>query len=461
MTSLHYTGALLVLLLITGLGLYSGSRVKTASDFSAGGRRAGAGIVAGSIIGTLVGGAATIGTAQLAFNYGFSAWWFTLGGGLGCLVLLLFYATPLYESNVTTMPQAIAREYGRNAATAVTILTSLGSFLSIISQVLSSVTLITSVTAMHAAAATLLTAIITVFYVLFGGVWGAGIVGMAKTALICVFVGFCGIMAVIWQGGWEAFTTALPAGRYFSLFARGFAVDMGAGVSLILGVLTTQAYIQAVISAKTLRLARTGVVISAALIPLMGVAGIVVGLFMRINAPDIVPGQALPLFVMRYMPPLFAGMVLATLLVAVVGTAAGVGLGLSSMLCNDIFRVYCKPDASDKTLLAASRIILLGILLAAALITLGNMGSLILGWSFMSMGLRGAVAFGALSAALFLPGRIPASYAVWSMVVGPVCILAGKPFIGNIVDPLFFGLAGSLCVLLAGYCRNKRAQTPS
>ena len=42
-------------------------------------------------MGTLVGGASTIGTAQLAYSFGFSAWWFTLGAGLGCVMLAAFY----------------------------------------------------------------------------------------------------------------------------------------------------------------------------------------------------------------------------------------------------------------------------------------------------------------------------------------------------------------------------------
>ena len=451
---MHYLGALLVLLLITGLGFYSGSRVKSADDFAGGSKKAGAGIVAGSIIGTLVGGASTIGTAQLAFTFGFSAWWFTLGGGIACIILGGLYAKPLYEGGITTMPQVLSREYGRGVATTATVLTSLGSFLSIVSQVLASIALVTSVTTLPSGLATLITLVLMIAYVLFGGVWGAGIVGIAKTLLLCIAVGACGIMAVIWQGGFGAFVAALPAEHFFSLVARGAAVDIGAGLSLILGVLTTQAYIQSLISARSLRLSRAGVFVSAALIPLVGIAGIFIGMYMRLNAPDIVPGSALPLFVLRHMPPLFGGAVLATLLVTVVGSAAGVSLGLSSMFCSDIYRVYIRPDANDKKVLAVSRMTLATILTAAALVTLGNLGSLILGWSFMSMGLRGAVAFGVLSAALFLPGRIPKAYAMASMYVGPVCILAGKPFIGTIIDPLFFGVFGSLIVLAAGYFRH-------
>ncbi len=74
MTIWHTAGAMLMLAFITCVGLRSGRRVKSAGDFNGSGREAGAGIVAGILIGTLVGGASTIGTAQLAFSYGFSAW---------------------------------------------------------------------------------------------------------------------------------------------------------------------------------------------------------------------------------------------------------------------------------------------------------------------------------------------------------------------------------------------------
>ncbi len=67
------------------------------------------------------------------------------------------------------------------------------------------------------------------------------------------------------------------------------------------------------------------------------------------------------------------------------------------------------------------------------------------------MGLRGSVAFGVLTAAIFLRGRIPHRYAMWSMLVGPLCILIGKPWIGNSMDPLFIGVAGSIIVLAAGF----------
>ena len=62
-------------------------------------------MVAGTIAGTCVGGASTIGTAQLAFSVGVSPWWFSLGLGLGLVVMAAFYASPLRRAGLETVPE--------------------------------------------------------------------------------------------------------------------------------------------------------------------------------------------------------------------------------------------------------------------------------------------------------------------------------------------------------------------
>jgi SSS family solute:Na+ symporter len=456
MTSLHYIGALLVLALITGVGIYSGKRVSSAGDFATGGRKAGVGIVAGTIIGTLVGGSSTIGTAQLAFTYGFSAWWFTLGGGIACLVLALGFVKPLYNSEISTLPQIFSREYDEKSSTVATVLSSIGTLFAIVAQLLSGMALVTSVSHIGPAAATILIVILMLVYVVFGGVWGSGLVGIAKTILMYSAVLFCGVMAINLGGGVSAFTTALPHEQYFNLVARGPFVDLGAGISLILGVITTQTYIQAVISAKNLKVSKAGVLLSACLIPIIGIAGIFVGMYMKLHSPALSPAQALPTFVMQNTPPIVAGIIMATLLVALVGTGAGLALGMSSMISNDIYKVYFNKNANDKTLLKATRIIIALILGTAALFTTGNMGSLILGWSFMSMGLRGAVSFAPMCVALFFPGRVDKKFALYAIIAGPVFVLIGKFILPSFIDPLFLGVGISILIMLTGYFTNKK-----
>src|SRR5690554_766138 len=105
-TSAHIIGAVITLLFFIGLGIQSGKKVKSESDFS-GGKSSGMLFVAGGILGTLVGGNSTIGTAQLAFTNGLSAWWFTLGSSLGCLVLGLLFTKPIRQSECKTIQQII------------------------------------------------------------------------------------------------------------------------------------------------------------------------------------------------------------------------------------------------------------------------------------------------------------------------------------------------------------------
>ncbi|HCJ58318.1 sodium:solute symporter family protein [Lutispora sp.] len=458
LTYQHIIGIVFTLFLITLVGAYSGRMVKNSSDFSVGGKKAGAGIITGTIMGTLVGGASTIGTAQLAFLYGFSAWWFTLGAGIGCLILALFFSGPLHRSDKETVPQILAEEFGGLARPISSIFVSLGTFLNIIAQILSAVALLTSMFKISPIAASVISIMLMSAYVIFGGVWGTGLVGVAKLILLYISVIAGGIIAVTYGGGIGHFVNTFPSFPYFSLFGRGVWIDGAAGFSLVLGVLSTQTYIQAVLSGKTLRDARTGSLISAFMIPPIGIAGIFIGLFMKMNHPNMNAASAFPRFVLEYMSPWLGGIVLATLLVAVVGTGAGLALGISTIFTKDIYKNYINKNADDDRLLKVSRWVIVVCLVLALLFTTGNAKSLILKWSFMSMGLRGATVFMPLCAALFMKGKVKSSYAICSMVISPISVMLGKIFLPQSFDPLFLGVTTSILITILGMFDSENHQ---
>ena len=126
--SFSITFALTVMAMLA-LAITGTRRVKTATDFSLAGRQAGSWNVAGGIMGTLVGGASTVGTVQLAFLYGFSAWWFTLGSGLACLFLGCALAPALRQGMVETIPQFISRYHGERARVVASLFSALGMFI--------------------------------------------------------------------------------------------------------------------------------------------------------------------------------------------------------------------------------------------------------------------------------------------------------------------------------------------
>lgn len=443
-------GMAATLLLIVGVGVYAGKKVKSGQDFNTGSDM-GVSMVAGALIGTLVGGASTIGTAQLAFQYGFSAWWFSLGGGIGLLMMAVFFAKPLKNSGLVTLPQILTREYGKKVATTAAILMSVGTFMSIVSQLLSGVALVTSVCAVPTAVAMAIVVALMVVYVVFGGAWGTGMVGVVKTVLLYVTTLVCGIASLKLAGGLDTFTEALPAERYFNLFARGGWKDGGAGASLVFGVLTTQAYILPIVSARSVKVSKAGAALGGGLTALIGLAGIFVGLYMRVYMPDTEASVVLPKFVLTCLPDFVGGVILATLLIALVGTGAGLALGISSMLCNDIYKVLIRPKATGKECLRFSRIVIVLILVSAALFGVGEVGSTILSWSFLSMGLRGAVAFAPLCFALFSPGRMGKKVAGAAMIAGPLLVILGSFLLPDHIDPLFLGMGGALLICFAGW----------
>ena len=457
--SLVYIGLAATLLVIVSLSIWSGSRAKKNAKNSMG-------VVAGVITGTLVGGSSTIGTAQLAYQFGMSAWWYTLGAGVACMVLALVYAVPLRRTGGSTLVGIIRKEYGPKAGMAVSVLSSVGTFINVIPQVISATAVLAVIfPSMSLEFAATFSVVFMILYVIFGGTKGAGMVGIVKMVLIYLTMIAASVMVLKMAGGFHGFTREVRAiqdpvcSNFFYLFSRGIGTDAGAGLSAILGVLTTQTYAQGVLSGRTDKDGVGGALISAFLIPPIGLGGILVGLHMRANAAlyaGVTAKTALTAFVTAHMPPLLAGIILGTLFITVVGTGAGIALGISTMLTNDIWGQLVPKFREPKAKAILSKVMIAAVLAVAGLLTCGPLGDIILHFTFMSMGLRGAVVFMPLCCALWLPGRIPSRYVIASVVSGPLLVLLFGLWKVLPFDPLFLGVAVSGLIMAAGFKSKKQ-----
>ena len=458
--ALFLTGLIATLTVIVGLSIWTGARKKAGGE-----NKNGLPIVAGVIMGTLVGGSSTVGTAQLAYTYGMSAWWFTLGAGIACLVLAVVYALPLRRSGCPTLVGMIRKEFGPTAGMTASILNSVGTFINIISQLIAATAVIAVVLpSLGIVPAVVISAVFMVLYVVFGGTKGAGVVGIVKTVLLYVAMMACGVMVLFMVGGFSSFTQMVhaiddPNGvNFFSLFARGAGEDLGAALSLLFGVLTTQTYAQGVLTAKSDRTGRGGALLSAFLIPPIGIGGILVGLYMRANEAlyaGVTAKTALTTFVTAHMPPLLAGVILGALFIATVGTGAGLALGISTVLNNDIVKKLTHRFDDPKKADRLSKVWIVAVLALACCLSTGALGDVILQFAFMSMGLRAAVVFWPLCAALFFPGRVDRRWALAAIIAGPVAVLIGN-FLSLPFDPLFLGLAIGLVLILLGIALKKK-----
>lgn len=458
-------GLLISVLGIVALAVFTGAK-------KSGGKKEGisSAVVAGLIMGTLVGGSSTVGTAQLAYNYGMSAWWFTLGAGIACLILALVYVKPLRASGCPTLVGMIKQEYGPSAGMAATVLNSVGTFINILSQLLAASAVIQVIwETMGTPVAIIVAAVFMILYVVFGGAKGAGIVGILKLVLLYVAMVSCGVIALTKLGGVSgAVSTLKSVGeglglKFTSLFCRGVGTDAGACVSLILGVLTTQTYAQAVLSASSDRAGRTGALVSTFLIPPIGIFGILVGLYMRTvtDPATFVAKKALTSFILNYsnMPGLLAGIVLGALFIASVGTGAGLALGIATMINREFIQ---KKGSSHKLSSdAMSKLLIIVVLGLATALSCTPIGDTILKFAFMSMGLRGCTVFAPLCFLIWAKNRVPNVYALWSILGGSiVALILGVLNLFNVIalpcDAVFPGVAIGLVVMFIGLAVGKK-----
>lgn len=457
LSMVHLVSLVLTLILTMLPGIIASRRIKSADDYNVGGRSAGVGMVAGSIIGTIVGGAATVGTAQLGFKLGLTSWWFTLGSGIALLIMAAFYAKPLRASGLTTVAEFLVTNYGKPAGWLATVSSCAGIFFSIVASTLTALHLVAGIFGVNLYISALLILLITAGFVFLGGISGSGMAGIIKIILIfaSIFVG--GVLAYGDLGGSAGLTAALPDQPWFTLFGRGVEDGLFSLCSMIVGVISTQTYVQALFSAKDSKTAAVGCVTAACIVIPVGLPSVMIGMFMHINHPEINSIDALPLYLSTYLPDWLGGIGLAALLLSALGSIAGLALGIGTMISRDIISKLWR-SATAVNLLWASRFSVLLAAAAAIVFVFFHLDSSVLEWNYLSMALRGSGIFLPLTFCVFFPHRVRASMGVAAMGAGIFAALFWKHISPWQINSLFPALVYNLIFLAVGlYWGNKKA----
>lgn len=410
LTFLHILIISATVFAVIGSGFYVSRSVRSSAGYSVAGRSAGASLVAGSIAGTVVGGGATVGTAQLAYSFGLSAWWFTLGSGIAFILMGIFYAKRLRNTALETIPQYLELYYGKKAEALSSIISSIGILLSAVASSLPGIEIISALFGLTPFLSALLLMALVIAYTFFGGMKSAA--------------------------------------SHFDLMGQGTDSAMAHLFSVIIGVLCTQTYIQCIFSAGTPLKAASGCFIAALIVIPIGLPSVAVGMYMHAAEPGTLPILVLPTFLVNHVPVLIGGLAMSGIILSLLGSIGGLSLGIGTMISHDILSPLLKIT-DDRKLLRLTKLTVLAVMILASLIAIMNRGTEILFWNYLSMGLRGGGIFLPFTLAVFWPGHLNADWAVFSMagstIAAIIAALAKFPF-----DPLFIGLAVSFLLILPG-----------
>ena len=342
------------------------SRKTTSSDAFVG---AGMGVFAIVCVacGQWLGGTATTGCSEYGFTSGISGWWYTIANGIGMLMMGLFFAERYRKYGEVTIPGIIEKVVGPKSRLVCSCLLIFVMIAVGLSQMIAAGKLGQSLLGMDFTLSCCIFAVIFIIYTMSGGMDSVE----ATNKLHIGFMYFGMILAVILalreMGGWSSFKTTLDAvdaaegTHHFSMFGVGASKVTSWIVASVLSAGAAQASIQPVLAAKNPKVAKKACLISVLVVAPFGLFTCMLGMSARAMSEMGVlgtitdPKLAYTTLIMHF-PPVVGGIILASILAAVLSTVSPIILAAATMFTKDIYQRRIKTDASDREITRVARI---------------------------------------------------------------------------------------------------------
>ena len=392
---------------------------------------------------------------------GISASWLLFSGLIGAwlaAVVLVPRVRTIGEAHVhRSFPDFLAHRFGEPTRLVAALVSAIGYAGFTGSQLLAGGKLASAAFDFDLTTAVLVMSVVIVVYTALGGL--QAVVYTDTIQWIILFAGLIGLGIPLGYravGGMQGLRAALPA-EYFSLTnvsALQFTTWMVTIVPIWFIAMTLYQRIHA--SRDTATAQRAWIMAGLLEYPAMAFMGAILGMFARVLFPTADPEMGLPLLIRDVLPLGATGILLAAYFAAIMSTADSCLLASVGNLVDDIVGRHVAPAASERWLLALSRILTLVVGFGSVIFALyvpRVIDSILLAYSFMVSGL-----FFPTLAALYWR-RASSVACFWSILLG-----GGTTVILNVadlklpLDPIFFGLgvSGAVLVILSLWFPNPR-----
>ncbi|MBE3581803.1 MAG: sodium:solute symporter family protein [Thermoanaerobacteraceae bacterium] len=349
---------LLIILAYFAITLAVGFLAKTKTRSATSFHGAGLGVLMVVVVGVgeWLGGTSTTGIAEYGFIAGLSGAWYTIANGIGVMVLALFFAKLYRSLDTVTVPGIVEKFLGLRARTVASVLLIFVMIAVGTAQVIAAGTLGVSVLGLSYHASVIILGLGFIVYTLAGGMTAVGYTNLLH--LIAMYGG--AVLAVAFVlgdiGGLASLKSHLPAHPYFSWTGIGWPAISSWIIASILGACTAQAGIQPILAAKDVRAAQQGALITALLVAPFGILTALLGMAAKVRFPELANAKlALPTLMM-HLHPVVGGIVLASIMAAILSTVAPIILAAGTMFTKDLYQCLWRPAAGDQQLLLVSRL---------------------------------------------------------------------------------------------------------
>jgi solute:Na+ symporter, SSS family len=286
---------------------------------------------------------ATMGNASGAWMGGFWAGFqFPLGLSL-CLILTgLFFAKPLNNMNLLTLPDFYFRRYNWIVEIIVSLLMSFSFAILVAGNFAGSAWIVTLVFDIDYAWALVLISTFIFIYTIAGGLYSC-----AATDVVQIYPAMLGFWAafvwLIWSYGWDFFSMSIPT-SYMDLSGltsreHGALLNWAGILALGLGDIVALDFMERIFAAKSGKVAQVSCFYGAGFTLITGVVAAGFGLMGLTLVPEAAdPRMVLPTIAMTAVPFIFGLFIMGGIIGAGASTADGGILGVSTVFGRNLLQ---------------------------------------------------------------------------------------------------------------------------
>lgn len=401
--------------ILLGIGIYSAFRVRTPADYFVAGKRSGVWRVAGSLLATILGGSAILGSTNLAMTRGWAALWYLLSASLG-LWILVPLVRKVSRYGKFTLAGLLGRFYGETARKSASVIIPLAWTGIVAAQIVAAAKVLYAIFLFPYEYGVLVSGLAFIVYTLLGGQMSILKTDLYQSVIILAGVAAC---ALAIAGIPRIHVQPLPDSFPFN-------PAFGPADLLILLLTFSSTFVvgpdiySRVFCARDEDTARKSVMLVAAVLIPFAFALTYLGMAASANLPaeKLQGSVALIELIGFYLPEWAVGIMAAALLSAVLSSADTTLLSAAILLSELI-----KKDIDNRKSLQITRILITVMGLAGMLIAMKITS--IIGMLLMALAVYSGAFIVPLIAAL-TNMKVNSRMAVAAMITGGVVALTGK-----------------------------------
>ena len=395
------------------IGIYSYLKIKTPFDYFLAGKKTGVWQVSGSLLATILGGSAILGTIGLAESQSWASAWYILAASLG-LFGLLPIVRKVYAKGKFTLPELIGQYYGESARKVTSVIIPIAWLGIVAAQIIAGAQILVSFFGLEYSNGVYLTAGIFIVYTYIGGQ-----VSIMKTDLFQAFFILAGVVltAIMIPANQlpalPDFASHFPFNEHYSPFDL-FILILTFSSTFVVG---PDIYSRVFCAKDSKTAFRSVLIVALILIPFAFVLSYV-GMYAATFQQGVQNSSALVNLANIYLPEWASGILVAALISAVLSTASTTLL-TTSMILSELFH----KDINNQKSFGQTKLFLIVVGILSMLISLkvtSIVSSLLLALSFYS----GAFIIPMIAALFNLPYN--KRFSIAAMLSGGILALSGK-----------------------------------